>query len=87
MPKKIVRKTALNTKYSRRSSDGSVNFTFFKSKMFLTLLAIALVVIVFAVLSSMNNPYPTSEMNVDSQYRIDTTNLKLDPNAKNVITP
>ncbi len=88
MPKKIVRKPLKNTLRSRGSStDSQVNFTFFKSKMFLSLVAIALLVIVFAIFSSMNSKPPTSSADIDMPYRIDTSSLQNDPSATNVINP
>lgn len=87
MPKKILKRTANLQNRSRRPADSQINFTFFKSKMFLSLVAIALIVISLAVISSMNNTQPTSSATLDGEYRIDTSSLKNDPSAQSVIKP
>ena len=84
MPKRKVRKSATTLYSSRsysRSTDDKVNFTFFKSKLFIALAAVALIVISMAVISGMNSSAPTSTYMMNDQYRIDTVNLKNDSSA------
>lgn len=87
MPNRKVKRSVINSRVRRNSNSSSqVNFTFFNSKMFVILVAVALIVIVFAIFSSANNPTPKVEM-TGGQYRIDTTNIQSDPSAKNVVNP
>ncbi len=87
MPKRKLRRPLNSVRNTRSSADRGVNFTFFNSKMFLTLVAVALFVIVLAVYSSLNNtgPKPISNNNMD-QYRIDTNNMKNDSQAGSELT-
>lgn len=87
MPNRKLRRPLNSVSRSRSSSDGGVNFTFFKSKMFLTLVAVALVVMCLAVYSSIvsTGPKPYSNNTMD-QYRIDTNNLQKDSSAGTVVT-
>ena len=79
MPKRKVRKPL---KRSTNANGAEVNFTFFILKLFISLIAVALIVIAFAVISAINNSStPTGQ----ESYRIDTSNLETDPSANQVL--
>lgn len=85
MPTKKKLKRSVPATVSRRSSTRTENTsTFFNSKTFLIFVAIAVIVVMMAIFSSMNNTTSNPVTNGE-QYHIDTSSLKNDASAQNVV--